>query len=106
VNFLVAGSAVTVECRGGGCPSRAQHWRPRGAPRRWNALGRLAGRRLRAGARVIVTIQSAGHLTKVVQLTMRRRRGPSRRVHCVGPISGLVTRHCQSFSRPGPANVD
>jgi hypothetical protein len=45
-----------------------------------------------------VTIETPRYLTKVVQLTMRRRRAPARDTHCVGPISGMVTKHCMSAS--------
>jgi hypothetical protein len=101
----LAGSTATVTCRGGGCPSQPQHSQsPAGlpigtGPYRWGVLGRLAGRRLRPGAQVTVAIANPRFLTRVVQLTMRRRRAPARETHCVGPISGMVTHHCTSIRR-------
>jgi hypothetical protein len=104
VGVWVAGSTATVTCRGSGCPSRPQRLGPLATTpfERWNMLGPLAGRRLRPGARVTVTIQSPGYMTKVVQLTMRLRRKPKRETHCVGPISGMVTQHCPSVSARSP----
>jgi hypothetical protein len=102
VGVWVAGSTATVTCRGGRCPSRPQRRGPLATLfERWNMLGALAGRRLRPGARVTVTIQGPGYLTKVVQLTMRRHRKPARETHCVGPVSGMVTQHCPSVSVRG-----
>jgi hypothetical protein len=105
VGVWVVGSTATVTCRGGGCPSEPLRAGPladifSGV---WNMLGALDGRRLRPGARVTVTIESPGYMTKVVQLTMRRRRRePARETHCVGPISGMVTQHCPSVSVRSP----
>jgi RTX calcium-binding nonapeptide repeat (4 copies) len=98
------GATVTVTCRGGRCPSQPQHAGPQNntfsGP--WDMLGSLAGRRLRPGARVTVTMVSPGYMTKVVQLTMRHRQKPARETHCVGPISGMVTHHCRSLSKKSP----
>ena len=99
VHLAVQGAVVTVTCRGGGCPSRSQRSRLRKWRGQWNVLGRLAGRRLRPGTRLTVTIKTRGYLTKVVRLTIRRRRAPARKTRCVGPISGMVTRHCLSRDR-------
>jgi Ca2+-binding RTX toxin-like protein len=104
VGVWVPGSTVTVTCRGGGCPSQPQRSGPLADTYSglWNMLGPLAGRRLRPGARVTVTIVSPGYMTKVVRLTMRRHREPARETHCVGPISGMVTQHCPSVSVRSP----
>lgn len=106
VGVWVAGSTATVTCRGRGCPSQPQRSGPMAANTYyalWNMLGPLAGRRLRPGSDVTVTIVSPGYMTKVVRLTMRSgRRGPARDTHCIGPISGLVTQHCPSVSAKSP----
>jgi len=93
---------VSVECRGRACPSRT--WRARPITRySMDALGPLAGRRLRTGARVTVTIAASGVMTKVVRLTMRRDSAPALSVYCIGPISGIVTRaDCRAAGLPNP----
>src|SRR3954447_4065307 len=93
---------VSVECRGRACPSRT--WRAHPITRySVDALGPLAGRRLRTGARVTVTVAASGVMTKVVRLTMRRDGAPALSVYCIGPISGIVTRaDCRAAGLPNP----
>jgi Ca2+-binding RTX toxin-like protein len=91
------GSTATVTCRGGGCPSRPVQLGPADSySERWNVRGWLGERRVRPGAFVTVAIAHPRYMTKVVRLKVRRGRGPARETYCVGPISGMVTRHCTS----------
>jgi RTX calcium-binding nonapeptide repeat (4 copies) len=92
---LPAGAAVTVRCNGSACPFRSR--RDADAAPRWSAPQALLRRRLATGTRVRVEVAAPGHLTKVVDLRMRRGAGPARRVTCAGPFSGLVTT-CLSVS--------
>jgi RTX calcium-binding nonapeptide repeat (4 copies) len=100
---LPAGASVTVRCTGRGCPFEARE--DRAAPR-WSAPAALTRRRLGAGARIEVTVAAPGHLTKIVRLAMRRRAGPSRRVYCAGPLSGLVTTCLSATWAPGQGVAD
>jgi Ca2+-binding RTX toxin-like protein len=91
------GTTATVTCRGGNCPSRPARLGPITTNfERWSLLGWLGGRRLRPGAFITVTIANPRYMTKVVRLKVRRRDDPTRETYCVGPISGMVTRHCTS----------
>ena len=98
------GSDVMVECHGRGCPSPT--WRARQTTRySLDALGPLAERRLPPQTRVTITVVSPRppSMTKVVRLTTRRGRPPVLRVHCIGPISGIVTRAaCRASGLPSP----
>jgi Ca2+-binding RTX toxin-like protein len=97
VVYAGAGATATVTCRGGGCPARPAHLGPTvDYDGRFGLLRWLGGRRLRPGARITVSIAHPQFMTKVVQLTVRRRRKPARETYCVGPISGMVTHHCTS----------
>jgi hemolysin type calcium-binding protein len=99
VVVFAPGTTATVSCRGGGCPARPRSLGPiDDYSERWNVRGWLGRRRLRPGARITVAIANPQHMTKVVELTVRRRQAPARETTCVGPISGMVTHACTSVN--------
>jgi hypothetical protein len=94
------GSDVIIECRGRSCPSRT--WRARRTTAySLDGLGPLEERHLRPRTLVTVTVVRPGSMTKVVRLTTRAHTGPALSVHCIGPISGIVTRAaCRAAGLP------
>jgi hypothetical protein len=106
VSGTPAGSDVIVECRGRSCPSPT--WRARRTTAySLDGLGPLDERHLRPRTRVTVTVVRPGSMTKVVRFTIRPHRAPALSVHCIGPISGIVTRAaCRAAGLPNPGRFN
>jgi hypothetical protein len=97
---------VIIECRGRSRPSPAWHAR-RTTAYSLDGLGPLEERRLRPRTRVTVTFVRPGSMTKVVRFTIRAHRGPALSVHCIGPISGIVTRAmCRAAGLQNPGRFN
>jgi hypothetical protein len=46
-------------------------------------------------------------MTKVVRFTIRAHSAPALKVHCIGPISGIVTRAaCRAAGLPNPGRFN
>lgn len=76
------GALVVARCRGNGCPKKALR-------RRVTSSGRVRlatlERRLRAGARIVVSVAKDGYATRRIVLTLRRGSAPLRTQSCVYP---------------------
>jgi hypothetical protein len=91
VRQVAAGTTIAVTCRGRGCPQRIKPRRASKDQAKVNVLGALAGRRLKPGARVIVTATRPG-FTGLVTTYRIRAGGPPKRVdRCLDPGSSSAT---------------
>jgi len=83
-----AGTMLTVRCRGKGCPKRAVKSRSKGRLIRFKPLER----RLRPGAKLIVTGTKAGFIGEQTTYTIRPGREPKRVDRCLMPGAKKATR--------------
>ena len=82
------GTLLTVRCKGKGCPKRAVKTRSKGRLIRFKALER----RLRPGAKLIVTGTKAGFIGEQTTYTIRPGREPKRVDRCLMPGAKKATR--------------
>jgi large repetitive protein len=82
------GTLLTVRCKGKGCPKRAVKSRSKGRLIRFKALER----RLRPGAKLIVTGTKAGFIGEQTTFTIRPGREPKRVDRCLMPGAKKATR--------------
>jgi hypothetical protein len=87
VSGLPPGSRAALACDGRGCPVKRVRFTPRSG--RVSFVGALKRRRLRAGARLSVTIRGPAGERKVVAFRMRRGKAPRKSVRCALPQGRL-----------------
>jgi hypothetical protein len=78
VNHLLRGAKVAVSCRGKHCPKIKAH--ATGARKVAKMLGRLGGRRLKAGQTLLITVTARRHSAERIAVTMRDGQKPSARL--------------------------
>jgi hypothetical protein len=83
VSGLPRGSRAEIACKDRGCPVRRKRFAPRNG--RVSLVGALKGRRLRAGARLTVSVVGPAGDRKVVTFRMRRGKVPRKVVRCMPP---------------------
>jgi len=96
VKAVPAGATVAVSCRGRGCPARATTFKRRlaHATASLAVLGKLGARRLRAGARVEVSIALPRTIGRVTRWTVRPPHVPARHDLCLAPGAKKPAARC------------
>jgi hypothetical protein len=84
VRYVPAGGAVTVRCRGRGCPLKSKTTNKRG---RITLTRLFRHHRLRRGATIEVRVAEPSHIGKVFSFRMRARKLPTTKVRCVPPAT-------------------
>ena len=82
---LEGGERIDVACRGRGCPFASTSARAAADAESFVLRKQLRKRKLAKGARLTVTVTRLDGVAKVVVLTMRSGKAPSRKQQCVAP---------------------